>query len=176
MAFDLTKINKVSSGANSLCYNIFSYDAGDDDRTDIETDGYFNEANDSVTRTGRFKTGDWLCVKMSAGEGETEDAVYKITQLSPDITVEQIDLSTPPQYVSQLIKVGAFTPNSDGTPQTVNITGILTTDRPIVMLNQSDQVISVSCRIASNGVLSVFYSGALGSGTRSATYFIFRDL
>jgi hypothetical protein len=119
MAFDLTKLNRVSSGQNTKSFTIFSY-LTTDTRATVEGTGYFNDANDGYTGNGRLMLGDLIIVERADAV-----AIYRITALTPNITLTQL---TGDKYK------GTVTTTSGSATQTTTVSGVTANDRVFAQL------------------------------------------
>lgn len=84
MAFDPTKLGRISSGANSGVPTVWGYNAGADVAADVAADNYFAGAV-------HIKVGDHIHVTT---DSNSKGAVYLLTSLSDTAsTVKKVALA-----------------------------------------------------------------------------------
>lgn len=79
MAFDVTKINRVSAGANTTAPAVHSYYAGADTGATVAGAGYFNDYAENL------RIGTLIFVRASDGPG-----FYYVTAITPNVTVSAL--------------------------------------------------------------------------------------
>lgn len=166
MAFTLNTFNKVSTGANSRCFNIYSY-LTTDNRATVEGTGYFNAANDGYTGNGRLALNDWIAVQCSDAS-----VMYYVGTLTPNIVLTAITFEGAGSIVlsmlataiapSHVVKAaGTFTTLGGDANESITVSGVLTTDNIDVSVSTAGATPRsiVSARCAVNGTIAVVLSG-----------------
>lgn len=167
---NVNSLNQVSSGKNTGAGALWFYSTSDD-KTAIESVGYFNGAQDGNNGDliGRFRVGDVIFVYASDIQ-----AFYKVTSLTANVAVSRIyDAGIAPSHVP--VYAGTYTWSGGTEGATLTVHGVLATDvvQATIRRVPSEAAYLARCETIENGI-SFNLSAANTSNDAVINYTVFR--